>query len=127
MTPANEERLKILQMLEDGKISADEASTLLRALEGGGQPRALSPVDLSADGRYFHVHVTNLETGAEKVNVTIPMSLVKVGLRMAEKFAPEFEDIDMEELEELITSGVTGKLVEVTDTGDGERVEIYVE
>jgi hypothetical protein len=127
MTPANEERLKILQILEDGKISADEASTLLRALEGGGQQRALSPAEFDADGRYFHVHVTNLETGAEKVNVTIPMSLVKVGLRMAEKFAPEFEDIDMEELEELITSGVTGKLVEVTDTGDGERVEIYVE
>jgi hypothetical protein len=114
-------------MLEDGKISADEASTLLRALEGGGQQRSLSPVELGADGRYFHVHVTNLETGAEKVNVTIPIGLVKVGLRMAERFAPEFEDFDMAELEELITSGVTGKLVEVTDTGDGERVEIYVE
>jgi DNA-binding transcriptional ArsR family regulator len=127
MTPANEERLKILQMLEEGKISADEASTLLRALEGGGQQRSFSPALVGTDGRFFHVHVTNLETGAEKVNVTIPMGLVKVGLRMAERFAPEFEDIDMTELEELITSGVTGKLVEVTDTGDGERVEIYVE
>jgi hypothetical protein len=46
---------------------------------------------------------------------------------MAERFAPEFEDFDMTELEELITSGVTGKLVEVTDADDGERVEIYVE
>jgi hypothetical protein len=127
MTPANEERLKILQMLEDGKISADEASTLLRALEGGGQQRPFSPALAGTDGRYFHVHVTNLETGAEKINVTIPMGLVKVGLRMAERFAPEFEDIDMAELEELIASGATGKLVEVTDTGDGERVEIYVE
>jgi hypothetical protein len=127
MTPANEERLKILEMLEDGKISADEASTLLRALEGGGAQRSVSPIELGADGRYFHVHVTNLETGAEKVNVTIPIGLVKVGLRMAERFAPEFEDMDMAELEELITSGVTGKLVEVTDMGDGERVEVYVE
>ncbi|MBN1811798.1 MAG: hypothetical protein JXA14_08180 [Anaerolineae bacterium] len=126
MTPANEERLKILQMLEDGKISADEASTLLRALEGGGQ-RPFNPAVLGADGRYFRVHVTDLETGAERVNVTIPMGLVKVGLRMAERFAPEFEDFDMAELEELIASGATGKLVEVTDTGDGERVEIYVE
>jgi hypothetical protein len=127
MTPANEERLKILEMLENGKIGADEASTLLRALEGGGQQRSSRPVELGADNRYFHVHVTNLETGAEKVNVTIPIGLVKVGLRMAERFAPEFEDFDMEELEALITSGVTGKLVEVTDIDDGERVEIYVE
>jgi hypothetical protein len=128
MTPANEERLKILQILEDGKIDADEASTLLRALEGGGRQHSSTPIELGADGRYFHVHVTNLETGAEKVSVTIPLSLVKVGLRMAERFAPEFpEDIDMAELEEMIASGVTGKLVEVIDTEDGERVEIYVE
>jgi hypothetical protein len=126
MTPANEERLKILQMLEDGKIGADEASALLRALEVGGQQRSFRP-EFGTDSRYFHVHVTNLETGAEKVNVTIPIGLVRVGLRMAERFAPEFEDFDMEELEALITSGVSGKLVEVTDTGDGERVEIYVE
>jgi hypothetical protein len=139
MSPANEERLKILQMLEDGKIGADEASTLLRALEGGTQQRSVAPPEggtqqrsvappeFDSNGRYFHVQVTNLETGAEKVNVTIPIGLVKVGLRMAERFAPEFEDFDMAELEALITSGVTGKLVEVTDTGDGERVEIYVE
>ena len=126
MTPSNEERLKILQMLEDGKIGADEASTLLRALEGGQRSSVRTPVG-SSDSRYLHVHVTNLESGAEKVNVTIPMGLVKVGLRMAERFAPEFEDIDMDELEEIIVSGVTGKLVEVTDTADGERVEIYVE
>jgi hypothetical protein len=126
MTPSNEERLKILQMLEDGKITSDEASSLLRALEGRGQ-HAISTTDLDSDGRYFHVRVTSLETGAERVNVTIPMGLVKVGLRMAERFAPEFEDIDMDELEQIITSGVTGKLVEVTDNADGERVEVYVE
>ena len=126
MTPSSEERLKILQMLEEGKIGADEASTLLRALEGGQRSSVRTSVG-GADSRYLHVHVTNLESGAEKVNVTIPMGLVKVGLRMAERFAPEFEDIDMDELEEIIVSGVTGKLVEVTDTEDGERVEIYVE
>ena len=127
MTPANEERLKILEMLENGKIGAEEASALLRALEGGGQQRASRSVELGADSRYLHVHVTNLETGAEKVNVTIPIGLVKVGLRMAERFAPDFEDLDMAELEQVIASGMTGKLVEVTDTDDGERVEVYVE
>ena len=35
MMAADEERIKILQMLEEGKVTAEEAATLLRALEGG--------------------------------------------------------------------------------------------
>jgi hypothetical protein len=61
------------------------------------------------------------------VNVTIPIGLVSVGLRMAERFAPEFDGFDMQELEGLLASGAVGKMVEVVDEEDGERVEIYVE
>ena len=61
------------------------------------------------------------------MNVTVPMGLVSAGLRMAERFAPEFAGFDMGELEELIASGAGGKIVEVLDEEDNERVEIYVE
>jgi hypothetical protein len=46
---------------------------------------------------------------------------------MAERFAPEFDGFDMQELEGLLASGAVGKMVEVVDEEDGERVEIYVE
>lgn len=126
MATATEERIKILQMLEDGKITAEDAATLLRALEG---KRATPGVASSGgDSRVLHVRVSDLTSGADKVNVTIPMGLVSVGLRMAARFAPEeFEEIDAQALEEAITSGVIGKLVEVTDAEDGERIEVYVE
>ena len=42
MMAAAEERLRVLQMLEDGKITPEEATSLLRALgkgQGGG-PRS---------------------------------------------------------------------------------------
>jgi hypothetical protein len=55
------------------------------------------------------------------------MGLVSAGLRMAQRFAPEFNDFDMAELEELLASGADGKIVEVMDEEDNERVEIYVE
>jgi len=72
--------------------------------------------------------VTDATTGASKVNVTVPMGLLSAGLRIAERFAPEeLGDIDMQELEELLASGVDGKFIEVTDEEDNERVEIYVE
>ena len=126
MTSASDERLKILQMLEDGKITPDEATTLLRALDGGKRA-SQGPAVASGETRFFRVQVTDLDSGKPKVNVTIPIGLVSVGLRMAERFAPDFEGFDMEELEELITSGAVGRMVEVVDEGDRERVEVYVE
>ena len=126
MVAMTDERLKILQMVEDGKISADDATTLLRALEGSDR-RSPTPIVADTDNRYLRVQVTNLNTGAAKVNVTIPLRLVSVGLRMAERFAPEFEEFNIAELEEMIVSGAMGKLVEVVDSEDNERVEVYVE
>jgi hypothetical protein len=125
MTTADE-RLKILQMLEDGKLNADEAADLLRALGGGGRAPQARPHP-EGGARFLRIQVTNLDTGTAKVNVTVPFGLVGVGLRMAERFAPEFEGVDMQELENMIASGVLGKIVEVIDEQDNERVEVYVE
>lgn len=123
---AAEERLKVLQMLEDGKITPEEASSLLRALSKGRDAgtRASGP---TTEKRFLRIRVTDLASGRGKVNVTIPLGLVSAGLRIAERFAPEAEGIDMEELEQAIISGAEGKIVEVMDAEDNERVEIYVE
>ncbi|MCP4543109.1 MAG: DUF2089 domain-containing protein [Chloroflexi bacterium] len=126
MASVSEERMKILQMLEEGKISPDEATTLLRALDGGHRAMSSTP-SASSDSRFLRVQVTDMETGKAKVNVTIPMGLVGAGLRIAERFAPEFDGFDMEELEILLASGAVGKMVEVRDEEDNELVEVYVE
>lgn len=126
MATATEERLKILQMLEDGKITAEEAATLLRALEGKRTTRGVASA--GGDSRVLHVRVSDLTSGADRVNVTIPMGLVSVGLRIAARFAPkEFGEIDPQALEEAISGGVVGKLIEVIDAKDGKRIEVYVE
>ena len=77
--------------------------------------------------RWFRVRVTDLETGRDKVNINLPMSLVDVGTRMGARFAPELEDMDFGQIMEQIKSGAQGKIIEVEDVEDGERVEIYVE
>ncbi|MGD1995133.1 MAG: hypothetical protein PVH62_00015 [Anaerolineae bacterium] len=123
---ASEERSKILKMLEEGKISVEEATTLLRALEGG-RGAAAGPSGLGGENRFLRIQVTDLASGDSKVNVTIPAGLVKAGLRMAGRFAPDVEDFEFEELGKMIASGAVGKIVEVVDPEDNERVEIYVE
>jgi len=77
--------------------------------------------------RWFRIRVTDLETGKSKVNVNLPMSLVNVGIKMGARFAPEVEGVDFDEVVEQIRSGAQGKIIDVEDVQDGERVEIYVE
>jgi hypothetical protein len=55
------------------------------------------------------------------------MSLVNVGIKMGARFAPDIEGIDFDEIVAAIKSGSQGKIVDVVDEEDGERVEIYVE
>jgi hypothetical protein len=125
-----EERLRILQMVEQGKISAADGSRLLEALSSSDRKRAQIPAPggaPSSSGRWLRVRVTDSQTGRNKVNVTIPMGLVDVGLKMGARFAPEMEGFDLAQLAEMVKSGATGKLVEVQDREDGELVEIFIE
>lgn len=124
----NEERLRILKMIEQGQVSAEDGARLLEALSASVQRRPDSAAaDSSGSPRWFRVRVTDLQTGRNKVNVNIPMRLVTVGMKMGARFAPELEGMDLRELTDMIRSGATGKLMEVEDEEDGERVEIFVE
>jgi hypothetical protein len=122
-----EERMQILNMVAEGKITAEEGAKLLTALEPERKREARTVTDSPSAPRWFRVRVTDLETGKSKVNVNLPMSLVDVGTRMGARFAPELEDLDFRDIIEQIKSGAQGKIVEVEDVEDGERVEIYVE
>jgi hypothetical protein len=122
---STEERLQILKMIEEGKISAGEGADLLRALErdsGGGEP-----LKGRSAPRWFRVRITDINSGRTKVNVNIPLGLVNVGLKMGARFVPEAEGLESQELLDAIRSGRQGKVVDYTNKEDGERVEVFVE
>jgi hypothetical protein len=48
-------------------------------------------------------------------------------MKMGARFAPEIEGFDMNEIFDQIREGAQGKMIDVEDAEDGERVEIYVE
>jgi hypothetical protein len=122
-----EERMQILKMIEDGKISAEEGAKLLQALNAKSERRKTAPIGGSGEPRWFRVRVTDLDTGKNKVNVNIPMGLVNVGIKMGARFAPNVEGLNYEEIADAIRSGAQGKIVDVVDEDDGERVEIFIE
>ena len=77
-----EERKKILEMLAEGKISAEDAERLLDKVEAGPQP---DPPDTSAPRdpaklKYLRVHVDGND--GEKVDVRIPLALIRTGIKL---------------------------------------------
>jgi hypothetical protein len=119
-----EERLKILKMIEEGKLSAEEGAKLLSALASANRPLG----GLSASGaKWLRVRVTDVATGRSKATVQIPLALMDAGMKIGAHFAPEVEGVNMDQLMEALRSGMTGKIIDVTDDEDGEHVEIFVE
>jgi hypothetical protein len=63
------------------------------------------------------------------VNIKMPISVVKWGMKMAKTFSPEMKDVDVDwaSIEAMIESGEIGKLVEVEDQAQNKTVEVWVE
>lgn len=121
-----QESMKILRMLEEGKIKADEAARLLEVVGAVGETAAAS----APKGRGKTLHVRVFRGGSERpnVNVNIPLSLAKWAL----KFAPEHakarmgdKEVDLDELGTLLDEGV-GEIITVQDEDKDERVEISI-
>ena len=120
----SEERLQILRMIQTGKISAEEGEKLIEALRSKGRlPEGEAP----SSSRWLRIRVSDAYSGKVKVNVNLPIRLVDMVLKAAARFLPELDGSDMEELRESLRSGVQGKVLDVDQDEDGERIEIFVE
>lgn len=136
----SQERLRVLELIQEGKVSAAEGLELLQAIESGDKD-AKPPTE--NHDRAFRVKVDGDKT---KVNVNIPMRLVRVASKFVgwgmnfvppearsemDKRGIDLSEIDLNELVDLIDQGVVdGKLVdvEVDDPQEGHMtVAVYVE
>jgi hypothetical protein len=136
-----EERSRILSMLADGKINADEAERLLDAVEA---PPA--PAEETGEGgklplpKFLYVKV--LSTEGDNVDVRVPLSLVRSGLKLTSLIPPQamdqindsmseqgmaidFQNLDPEDIEEL-TESLREMEVNV-DSANGDTVRVWCE
>lgn len=126
-----EERMRVLRMIEEGKVTAEEGARLLAALEKSRKQKRRSAPSAHADAeggpaRWVRLRVSDTETGRTKVNMTLPLGLVSMGLQVGARFVPDVANLDVQQLQDAVRAGVPGKILEVMDE-DGELVEIFVE
>lgn len=130
------EKRDILELLESGKIDAEEAARLLSGAKTNVSPIEKQPEDAVAPAEpvsagdkpsMFRVRVRNLETGENKVSVNIPLRMFKLGMKLGGRFSPHLEGIPMAELNEMMTGMEKGMLVEVQDEVSQEHVQVYLD
>jgi hypothetical protein len=90
----SEGRRKVLDMLANQKITADEAERLLAALDKEPPSAARSPDDGNPNSqpKYFRVVVDELEDATHKptkVNVRLPLQLLRAGIKLQSLLPPE--------------------------------------
>ena len=141
-------RMEILELLSNGKITAAEAADLLSDIGQPEAPAAAPPPpaakapeppkaasapaaptngDSSKEPSWFRVRVANLETGKNRVTVNIPVKMMKFGLKIGSRFSPEIENLDWNELTGMMQEMKTGMLVDVQDEDSNEHVQVYLD
>ncbi|MFO7841388.1 MAG: hypothetical protein R6V48_04430 [Fidelibacterota bacterium] len=83
----NEERMKVLNMIAEGKITAEEGERLLEALEKKNTAQDTREPQVvkggSNTGQHLYVDVTpKTEKNSEKVHVKVPLALVRAGVNI---------------------------------------------
>ncbi|KLU65574.1 MULTISPECIES: hypothetical protein [Desulfosporosinus] len=148
------EKMKILEMIQEGKLTAAEGMELLKAMEeeiSSDRASAMPEIDLvkpemaksNTGDRFLRVRV--LGEKSLKVNVNVPLSLIRSASKLvvyAMSFVPadkrteleqkglDLQALDVEELVRLVEETVDGKIVdvEVSDPQEGRiKVEVCVE
>ncbi len=134
----NEEYMRILKMIEEGKVTAEEGAELMQAVGGteAGTEQELGGKKTSMRGRKLRIKVTDLDTGKDKVNIRIPLRLAKIAERFIPKDAKEDmrdKGIDLEDIMGSLNELQEGPIVDIDASDNGKsgeervNVSIYVE
>jgi len=121
---------RVLRLVADGKLSAEDAAPILDALEGratGGTGRAGSArhdPEPDAGGRRTArtARIEVFEGGKRRVNLRVPISLGRFALARVPGLSAERID----EVEEAVANGQFGPILDIEDD-DGDGVRIVLE
>ncbi|MDU7966994.1 MAG: hypothetical protein E7J25_08990 [Paeniclostridium sordellii] len=133
-----EDKKRVLKMVEEGKISAEEGLKLLEALESNsGEKVKVKKQPIVDENEFFKIdknsskekmiYIRVISSDGERVKVNIPIGFFKVlgsnsimGSANLDKY-----NIDINSIINAVENGFEGRLVEV-NSDDGDRVIIEI-
>lgn len=127
----NEEIMRVLKMVEDGKITADKAKEIIDALEKTNTKEIITTK--SYEDKFLRIKVLSHE--GDKVNVQLPIKVIREVLKVAGKLPitssiEGMKGIDIDELINTIVScldnEVIGEIVDICSI-EGDIVKVVIE
>jgi hypothetical protein len=117
---------KILNLVAEGKLSAQEADEILAALnarEAGSTPDgSTAGASQSRPQKTTHLRIEVTDGGRHVVNLRVPINIAG----WASSFLPGLSDLDSDRIRGAVESGTRGTILDITDD-DGSRVLITSE
>ena len=121
---------RVLRLVAEGRLTAEEAGPILDALEdrdgapGGPGAGPASEDDAAADsanrGPAKNLRVEVTDGGRAVINLRIPLSLGRAALNQV----PGISDATSARIREAIEAGITGPIIDVDDGDDGVRISL---
>ena len=119
---------RILGLVAEGRLTPDEASRLLDALDGSGtsdqvrngRPANAPPPSDAPDRPASSLRIQVMDTGRPVVNLRVPLSLGRAALDRV----PGLSDATSDTIRDAIEAGIRGSIIDVDDGGDGVRISI---
>lgn len=137
----NEERLKVLEMLENGIINAAEAMELLASIDKPKENINVKKVAIAKEGASVNRQTgkflkIRIDDDGDKVNITLPIAFLKSTLgssgvaKIIDKSLKNVDNdikdnIDMETIISCIDSDFLGEIINID--ADGSKVLISIE
>ena len=115
---------RVLQLVAEGRLTAEEAAPLLDALDAAQAPPPSAPAapgeqGSSTDSPASAVRIEVSDAGRKVVNLRIPLALGRTALGGV----PGLSEEATQQIREAISAGVKGPVFDVVDEkGDGVRV-----
>ena len=126
-----DEQLRILKMIEEGTITAEQGAELMSAMNTDPPSSQNEVMKNSYDKKMFRIIVDS--SSGDKVNIQFPVGAIKKILKVTGKLPipeQELEGFDlssmMDAVSECLDDEIEGDFVNV-DAADGTTVRIFVD
>lgn len=126
-----DEKLRILKMVEEGTITAEQGAELMAAINVDIPKEQMLPAKSSYDKKMFRIIVDS--TAGDKVKIQFPVGAVKKILKVTGKLPIPEEDLQgvdlvsmMDAISECLDDEIEGDFVNV-EASDGTTVRVFVD
>ena len=122
---AVDKRLRIIEQVEEGVLSAEAAGRLLEGVGEGYWAKLSAPAE-ATERRHIRIQVSDMASGAMKSDLRIPVGLVNTVLYIGGHLSAELEHHDTEALRNMLAQSTEEQRPQQLLSGD-DRLDVSIE